>query len=114
MRVENTKVKLTISIPIDKPDDNGVIYTREAIENAVNNLHTNLPIIYRDNESAIDGMVIGATTGNSHIVTWDSENQVCKMTVNGVVFYSGADILVNDIKDGKITDFEIVSIGLSK
>lgn len=113
MRVENTKVKLTIPIPIDKPDDNGVIYTREAIENAVNNLHKNLPIIYRDNESAIDDMVIGATTGNSH-VTWDSENQICKMTVDGVIFYSGADIIVNEIEDGKVTDFEIVSIGLSK
>ena len=98
MRVENTKVKLTIPIPIDKPDDNGVIYTREAIENAVNNLHKNLPIIYRDNESAIDGIVIGATTGNSHIVTWDSENQVCKMTVDGVVFIAVPILLLTRLK----------------
>ena len=111
MRVENTTVKLTIPIPINKPDCNGITYTEEAVENAVNNLRTNLPIIYRDNEC--DAKVIGATTGNSHIATWDFENQVCKVTLDGVVFYSGAEIIVNDIEDGKVADFEIVGIGLT-
>ena len=112
MRVENTKVKITIPIPIDKPDRNGVVYTKEAIEKAVNNLRTNLPILYGDGEA--DKKVIGATNGNSHIINWDSENQICKMTVDGIVFYSGAEIIVNGFEDGKVTDFEIVSIGLSK
>lgn len=114
MRVDNTKVKLTIPIPVDKPDKNGVIYTKEAIENAFNNLRVNLPIIYRDNESVINGVVIGSTTGNSYITDYDSENQVYKITVDGVIFYSGAELIVNEIQDNKITDFEIVSIGLSK
>ena len=112
MRVENTKVKLTIPIPVDRPDNNGVIYTKDAIENAVNNLRTNLPIVYGDDEA--DKKIIGTTIGNSHIVTWDFENQICKMTVDGVIFYSGANIIVDKIEDDKITDFEIVSIGLSK
>lgn len=112
MRVENIKVKLTIPIPIDKPDKNGVVYTKEAVENAVNNLHTKLPIVYGDRE--IYQGAIGVTTGNSHIVTWDSDNQVCNTTVDGVIFYGGAEIIVNEIKDNKVTDFEIVSIGLSK
>lgn len=111
MRVESTKVRFTIPIPIDKPDCNGVIYTKESIKNAVNNLQTNLPIVFKDNEC--DEKIIGATTGNSHIVTWDSESQMCKMTVEGVVFYSGAEIVVNGIEDGKITDFRIRSIGLT-
>lgn len=111
MRVENTKVKITIPIPIDKPDCNGCVYTKEAVESAVNNLGTNLPIVYGDNET--DAKVIGMTTGSSHIVTFDSDNQVCKMTVDGVVFYSGAEIFVNEIKDGKISDFRIASIGLT-
>lgn len=114
MRVENTKVKFTIPIPIDKPDCNGVVYTKEAVENAVNNLNTSLPIMYMDNEKEIDGMVIGTTTGTSHIVSWDDENQVCKITVDGVVFYSGAECVVDGFEDGKVTDFRIVSIGLSK
>lgn len=112
MRVENTKVKLTISISFDKPDKNGVVYTKEAVENAVNNLHKNIPIIYGDVKT--NKNIIGATTGDSHIVIWDFENQICKMVVDGVIFYSGAEIIVNEMNNNKITDFEIVSIGLSK
>lgn len=67
MRVENTKVKLTIPIPFDKPDKNGVMYTKEAVENAVNNLRKNIPIVYGDSET--DKSIIGTTTGDSHIVT---------------------------------------------
>lgn len=112
MRVENTKVKITIPIPVGKPDCNGVIYTEEAIESALNHLQTNLPILYKEDTETY-AKVIGATTGTSHIVTWDSENQVCKLTVDGVIFHSGANIIVNEIEDGKITDFSIASIGLT-
>jgi hypothetical protein len=112
MRVENTKVKITIPIPVGKPDCNGVVYTEEAVENALNNLQTNLPIIYKEDAEGY-ATVIGATTGTSHIVTWDSENQVCKLTVDGVIFHSGVYIMVNEIEDGKITDFSIASIGLT-
>jgi hypothetical protein len=111
MRVENTKVKFTIPIPIDKPDANGIVYTEEAVEKVVNNFGKYLPIVYKDNKC--DAKVIGATTGNSPIVSWDSDNQICKLTTDGVIFYSGAEIIVNEIEDGKISDFRIVSIGLT-
>lgn len=114
MRVKNAKVKLTIPIPINKPDCNGIVYTEEAVEKAINNIHANLPIIYMDNEKEIDGMVIGKTTDTPSIVNWDFENQVYKITVDGVLFYAGAGLIVNEIKDNKITDFDIVSIGLTK
>lgn len=112
MRVENTKIKLTIPIPVDKPDANGIIYTEEAIENALNNLRKNLPIVYKENAET-DEKVIGSTTGDSHIVIWDFDNQICKVTVDGVIFHSGAEIIVNEIEDGKISDFRITSIGLT-
>ena len=88
MRTENIEVKITIPIPFNKPDKNGNIYTEEAVENAVNNLHKNIPIIFRDES---EDKVIGATTGDSHIATWDFENQVCKVTVDGTVFYGGTE-----------------------
>jgi len=114
MRTDNIKVKLTIPIPVGKPDKNGVMYTEKAVENAVNNLHKNLPIIYRDNGTAIDGVAIGAITGDSHIVNWDFEKQVCNITVDGVVFYGGTECIVNEIKDGVVADFSITGFGLSK
>lgn len=46
MRTNSIKVKLTIPIPFNKPDLNGVMYS----EKAVNNLQRNIPIIYRDND----------------------------------------------------------------
>ena len=114
MRTDNIKVKLTIPIPVDRPDRNGVVYTKEAVEKAVNNLHKNLPIVYRDNETGIDGVVVGATTGNTHIAIWDFENQVCNVTVDGAVFYGGTECIVNEIKDGVVTDFSITGFGLSR
>lgn len=114
MRTDNLKVKLTIPIPVGKPDCNGFIYSKEVVENAINNLHKNLPIIYRDNENEIEGIVIGNTTGNSHIVTWDSENQVCNVAVDGVVYFGGTECIIKEMDNGVITDFEIVAIGVSK
>ena len=37
MRTENIKVTFKIPIPVDKPDLNGVIYSKEAIRNAYKN-----------------------------------------------------------------------------
>ena len=110
MRTDNIKVTITIPIPYNKPDKNGNIYTEEAVEKAVNNLHKNLPIIFRDES---EEKVIGTTTGDSHIVTWDFENQVCKLTVDGEVFFGGTECLY-EVEDGKVTDFQIIGIGLSK
>ena len=110
MRTENIKVKITIPIPYDKPDKNGNIYTKEAVEKATNNLRKNLPIIFRDKS---EEKVIGTTTGDSHIATWDFENQVCKLTVDGEVFFGGTECLY-EVEDGKVTDFQIIGIGLSK
>lgn len=110
MRTENIKVTITIPIPYDQPDKNGDIYTKEAVEKAVNNLHKHTPIIFRDE---FEGKVIGNMTDDSLITTWDYENQVCKLTVDGEIFFGGTECIA-DIDNGKIVDFEIVGIGLSK
>ena len=110
MRTDNIKVTITIPIPYEQPDKNGDIYTKEAVEKAVNNLHKYLPIIYRGES---EEKVIGTTTNDSLITTWDYENQVCKLTVDGEVFFGGTECIA-DIDNGKIVDFEIVGIGLSK
>ena len=110
MRVKNTKIKLTIPIPINEPDNNGVVYTKEAIEKAINNMNSHLPILYKDNET--DEKVIGMT-GESHTAFWDPENQICRLEIDGSIFYSGAEIIVNEIENGKVTDFKFVNIGLT-
>lgn len=111
MRVENTKVTFTIPIPISRPDCNGVVYTKEAIEDAINNFRANTPILYKDNDIA--ARVVGTTTCDHPIVAWDSENQICNMNIDGVVFHCGAEMVVNEIKDNIISSFEIRSIGVT-
>ena len=113
MREENIKVKITIPFPFDKPDKNGNIYSEEAVKNAVNNLSKGLPIIYRDNESYSDGKIIGNTTGESHIVTYNFDDQICNVTVDGIIYAGGTSCVVNEINEKVITDFRITGIGLS-
>lgn len=112
MRTDNIKVTITIPIPYNKPDKNGNIYTKEAVENAVNNFNKNLPIIFRDKSKE---KVIGSTTGDSNIVTWDFENQVCNLTLDGEIFFGGTNSkCIVDREKGKIVNFEIIGIGFSE
>jgi hypothetical protein len=39
MRSENIEVTFKIPIPVDKPDLNGVIYSKDAIKNAYKNVN---------------------------------------------------------------------------
>ena len=111
MENELTKVKLTMHMPFNKKTKNGSIFTEEAIKDAVYNLHKHLPIIYSDDWA--NGRVIGTTTGKSHIVTYDADNQSYKITVDGVLFNCNPIIRVNEYEDDKISDFRIASIGLT-
>lgn len=111
MRTDNIKVKLTIPIPFDRPDLNGAIHTKEAISNAINNMPSNTPIIYKDSDC--EEKVIGVIDEPFRSINFDSENQVCTLSLSGTIFYGGASIIANEIEDGKITDFEIRSIGLT-
>lgn len=113
MRTNNIEVKFTIPIPYGKPDLNGVCHTKEAIENAINNYNGKLPIMYQANENT-PIHCFGATDSTVHSIEWDDKNQVCRLTINGIIFYGGAEIIVNEIQDGKITSFELRGIGLSE
>lgn len=113
MRTENIEVKLIIPFPVSYPDMNGVIYSKEAIEKAVSTLRKGLPIIYRDNNSDADSVVVGYTIGDSHIVTWDKDNGICKITVDGVIRYGGTECVVKFSEGNLVKDFEIVGFGIS-
>ena len=92
---------------------NGVVYTREAIENALASTPENLPIIDLKNDG--QERVIGVTTGTPYAIQWDEENGVCRFTLDGKICYAGTSCIVNAMNDaGEITDFRITSIGISE
>lgn len=113
MRAEGIRVKLTIPFPYDTPDKNGVVYSKEAVERAVNNLHKGLPILYRGNVEDNNATIIGATCGDTHIVTWDTDKCVCNVTVDGMLFAGGTECTA-DIENGTVTDFTITGFGISE
>lgn len=105
MRSENIKVKFTIPFPCEKPDLNGNVYTKEAIENACKNLK-NIPIgIYDDDGQFIP---IGVTQDTRLIKDGDS------FVLSGVgsIFHGGTDEMIS-IENGKIVDMRTNAIGFT-
>ena len=111
MRIENAKVKITIPIPIGKPDGNGVRYTKESIEAAIKNTPKFLPILYKK-DAETEESVVGITTQKPRSNV-DPSGTVCNLIIDGLLFYSGAEIVINDVVDGAVSSFEIKSIGIT-
>ena len=115
MREHMLPVKITIPFPYGKADKNGTIYTKEAVEKAITHLSKNIPIIYKENSETFNDIVLGHTTGDCHTVIWDSDNQVFKVTVDGVIYAGGTSCIVHDMdtKEKTVTRFEITGLGIS-
>jgi len=111
VQTENIAVKLTIPIQYDTPNRNGVIFTKDAINNMLRVLIGNKPIVFRDNFNMC-GTIIGVTNDN-YDVEWDDENKVCKLVVDGMLYYGGMDINVREMIGNTITQFESSYFGIS-
>ena len=105
-----TKVKLTMQFPFNAPGKNGIVFTQDAVENALYNAPKNMPIICEDDKC--NRKVIGIVERIVPIVIWDSGTQYVQATINGTLFQCEPSIIVNKIKDNEITDFSISSIGV--
>lgn len=114
MRQENLKMQIALRFPFDKPDRNGVIYSKQAVERAISALQGKLPILYRDNDVCLDGKAIGYTAGETASVLWDNDCQVCEVIFDAAVYYGGTECIVKSISNGVVTDFEITALGISK
>lgn len=113
MRSCNHAISFTTAFPFGKPDQNGVIYTREAVENALHSMPDNLPIIDLRNDG--EERVIGVTTCSPYAIQLDEEHGVFRFTIDGRIFFGGTSCIVNTMNDaGEITDFSITKIGVSE
>lgn len=102
MRSDNIAVTLTIPMPIDRPDGNGNIYTKEAIENAVKNFKGSIPLkIGREDRVA------------GHINTMELDEHF-NMTVKGIVYFGGTDEDAELNENKIVTKMEILAVGLDK
>lgn len=106
MRTENIKVTFKIPIPVDKPDLNGVIYSKEAIRNAYKNVK-NIPIEMPNNDGEF--FPIGVA---QEVELIEDKNDMY-ITGVGLVWHGGTEESV-EIKDSKVTSFKVNSIGIAK
>lgn len=106
MRTENIKVTFKIPIPVDKPDLNGVIYSKEAIRNAYKNVN-NIPIEMPNNDDQF--FLIGIA---QEVELIEDENGMY-ITGVGLIWHGGTEESV-EMVDGKVTSFHVSGIGIAK
>lgn len=114
MRQENLKMQIALKFPFEQPDKNDIVYSKQAVKQAVSALQGKLPILYRDNEVCPDGEVIGHTVGGTASILWDDDYHVCEVILDAVIYYGGTECVVKSVKNGVVADFEITALGISK
>lgn len=110
MRTKNIQVSVKIPFPFNQPDENGVVYTREAIEKAIPTF-SNAPIVSHLNGE--EPHIIGIVDYNDPVAEWDEENGVCNLTVNGLLFCGGTECSVMLDDNKVVTHMSIQSVGIS-
>ena len=106
MRTENIKVTFKIPIPIDKPDLNGVIYSREAIRSAYKNVK-DIPIEIPNSNGQF--FPIGVA---QEVELIEDKNGMHIIGI-GLVWHGGTEESV-EIVDGKVTSFKVNGIVIAK
>lgn len=106
MRSENIEVTFKIPIPVDKPDLNGRIYSKESIRNAYKNVK-DIPIEIPCN----DGWFL--PIGVAQKVELIEDENGMYITGVGLVWHGGTEESV-EIKEDKVTSFKVNGIGIAK
>lgn len=106
MRTENIEVTFKIPIPVDKPDLNAVIYSKEAIRNAYKNVK-DIPIEIPNNDGEFFPI------GVAQEVELIEDKNGMYITGVGLVWHGGTEESV-EIQNGKVTSFKVNGIGIAK
>ena len=107
MRTENIEVTFKIPIPVDKPDLNGVIYSKEAIRNAYKNVK-DIPIEI----PCSDGQFLPIGVAQEVELIEDEDGMY--VTGVGLVWHGGTTEESVEMVGSKVTSFKVYGIGFSK
>lgn len=119
MNDEFAKITITFPIRCDIPNRNGTVFTEEAIKRALASSNPHMPIVaqgdtIRDEEFAYQNDRVIGFTDPIYYFDYDDETKVYEFTLTGHIFNMAPDIVINEMNDGKITDFEIRSVSILK
>lgn len=101
-------------VPVERPNVNGVVYTKEAVLDALKLTPEELPIMdYSDRDGA--GRIIGVTTSRPHDIVFDEDSYGFRFTIDGMLFHAGTCENINSRRaDGEINGLTITSIGITE
>ena len=100
MRCEFVEVEVKFSAPTLFPDGNGILYTEEAILDAIKNT-TNLPITQYSDKGAEE--IIGHTNN----IRYENGHICCK----GFIYAGGFNCITSEVIDKTVTKMKFVSVG---
>lgn len=106
MRTNNIKITLDMPVQFNNPDGNGVIYTKEAIQNAM----------LTGNDSPIeiiDDNGMGQVVGVAENITLKDNGDDGLIHIEGHLWHSGTAEEVM-IEDNKVTSFSIRGVEITK
>ena len=109
MRLDNIKVTFKSKLPINEPDGNGVMYTRDAIIKAYEEAKNrdNLPIEFPNDKGEF--IPIGITKGLELI----EENGNMYVTGCGLIYHGGTEENV-EVENNTVDSFSITGIGIAR
>ena len=106
MRTNNIKVTINMPLPVDKPDKNGVIYSKEALTNAFANARNKPLITYTSEGVQVPiGIINGATI---------YEEEQLHAEIRATVFFGGTCEEITKDSNDIVTEMTITGIGLCK
>lgn len=106
MRTENINLIMKMPLPINNPDGNGVMYTKEAFIKAFKEAKGKpLKIIYDDGSSD----VIGTTHSIEYIGDKDGDYGLVSVSL-----YHGGTCEEVDFRDGFVASMELSGVGINK
>lgn len=98
MRCENIEVTFKVPMPIDRPDKNGVMYSKEAIDKAIENM-INAPIVQHDANDFEKTTVLGVVT--------DAKRKGDYAIIDGCLWFGGTCESVVMDENNVVTSFEV-------
>lgn len=97
----------------DRPDENGIVYTKEAIKEAITSFQKEMPIVFRDNEKYPEGVVVGKTLEETISPLFDEEKKTCSFSVKGVFYFGGTACEVKINEENTVSKMQVLEVGIS-
>ncbi len=109
MRTKNIEITMKLPFQVEKPDQNGVVYSQEAILDAIKKSKLGTGSIPLDVENAM-GI---ATIGKIDKLTYEIGNDESYLVAHGMIFHGGTSEDATSNDGSQIDIMKILSLGIT-